>query len=218
MSQSETYKAAGFGAAVPRGSRPGIVVVDFSYGFTDRQYPTASEAAAQMAQTRKLCDAARARGFPVIFTTIAYHPGELDKLPWLKKATGMRALVEGSRLVEIDAATGIQPEDAIVTKKGASSFFGSTLNALLTGAGVDTLVVTGATTSGCVRATVVDAVQSGYNVLVPHDCCADRAQAPHDANLYDMDQKYADVTDSADVLDWLESFRGAGKAGSQDRV
>lgn len=67
-------------------------------------------------------------------------------------------------------------------------------------------MVTGATTSGCVRATVVDAVQSGYNVLVPQDCCADRAQAPHDANLYDMNQKYADVTDSTDILNWLESL------------
>lgn len=206
MSQSDTYKAAGFGASVPRGTRPGIVVVDFSYGFTDLQYPTASNAAAQMANTKRICDLARAKGYPVIFTTIAYHPGEPDKLPWLKKATGMRALIEGTRLVEIDAATGIQPQDAVVTKKGASSFFGSALNALLTGAGVDTVVVTGATTSGCVRATAVDAVQSGYNVLVPRDCCADRAEAPHDANLYDMDQKYADVTDSADILSWLESL------------
>ncbi|WP_434290388.1 isochorismatase family protein [Celeribacter sp. SCSIO 80788] len=206
MSQSDTYKAAGFGVSVPRGTKPGIVVVDFSYGFTDLQYPTASDAALQMARTKEICDAARAKGFPVIFTTIAYHPGELDKLPWLKKATGMRALIENTRLVEIDAATGIQPEDAIVTKKGASSFFGSTLNALLTGAGVDTVVVTGATTSGCVRATVVDAVQSGYTVLIPRDCCADRAEAPHEANLYDMDQKYGDVTDSADILGWLESL------------
>lgn len=206
MSQSNTYKAAGFGASVPRGTRPGIVVVDFSYGFTDQQYPTASDAAAQMEKTKRVCDAARAKGYPVIFTTISYHLGELNKLPWLQKATGMQALIEGTRLVEIDAATGIQPDDAIVTKKGASSFFGSTLSALLTGAGVDTVVVTGATTSGCVRATVVDAVQSGYNVLVPHDCCADRAKAPHDANLYDMDQKYADVTDSDDILNWLDSL------------
>ncbi len=205
MSQETVYDGAGFGRAVPRGVRPAIVVVDFSYGFTDLQYPTASHAAAQMARTREICDLARAKGYPVIFTTIAYHKGEVDKLPWLKKATGMAALIEGTRLVQIDAATGIQPTDAIVTKKGASSFFGSTLAALLTGAGVDTLVVTGATTSGCVRATVVDAVQSGFNVLVPRDCCADRAEAPHEANLYDMHQKYADVIDAAEVLAWLSS-------------
>lgn len=206
MSQEQVYEAAGFGRAVERGTRPAVVVVDFTYGFTDTRYPTAADMSAQMAATRKLTDLAREKGFPVIYTVIAYHPGELDKLAWLKKATGMAALVEGSRLVEVDAATGIQPGDAVVVKKGASAFFGSTLGALLTGAGVDTVVVTGATTSGCVRATVVDAVQSGFAVLVPADCCADRAQAPHDANLYDMQQKYADVTDSADVLDWMKSL------------
>lgn len=203
MTQEQTYANAGFGRSVPRGTRPGIIVVDFSYGFTDLQYPTASDARAQMANTRRICDALRVKGFPVIFSTIAFHPGEVDKLPWLKKSAGMAALIQGTRLVEIDAATGIRPQDAVVVKKGASSFFGSTLGALLTGAGVDTLIVAGATTSGCVRATTVDAVQSGFNVLVPRDCCADRAQAPHDANLYDMQQKYADVTDSEDILAWI---------------
>ncbi|WP_339884530.1 isochorismatase family protein [Vreelandella maris] len=206
MSQAAIYHQAGFGCAVPRGSRPAIVVVDFSYGFTNTQYPTAADMRAQIAATRRLTDAARTLGFPVIYTTIAYHPGELEMLPWLKKASGMAALLEGSRLVEIDAATGVQPQDAIIIKKGASAFFGTSLAAMLSGAQVDTLVVTGATTSGCVRATVVDAVQSGFNVLVPRDCCADRAAAPHDANLYDMSQKYADVTDADDLHTWLLSL------------
>jgi len=203
MSQEAVYAKAGFGQSVPRGRRPAVVVVDFSYGFTDPQYPTAADMSAQIAATRQLTDAARARCFPVIYTTISYQPGEVEMLSWLKKAAGMRALLKGSRLVEIDAATGIQASDPIIVKKGASAFFGTTLNALLTGAGVDTLVVTGATTSGCVRATVVDAVQSGFNVLVPADCCADRAEAPHLANLYDMQQKYADVVDARDVYRWL---------------
>lgn len=218
MSQETVYDQAGFGRAVPRGSRPAIVVVDFSYGFTDTQYPTAADMHSQIAATRRLTDAARAAGFPVIYTTIAYHPGELDILPWLKKASGMAALLEGSRLVEIDAATGVQPQDAIVAKKGASAFFGTSLAAMLSGAQVDTLVITGATTSGCVRATVVDAVQSGFNVLVPRDCCADRAADPHDANLYDMHQKYADVTDADDIHAWLrtliETRAGAGRESS----
>ena len=205
MSQAQTYAAAGFGQPVSRGTRPAIVVVDFTYGFTDTQYPTAADMRAAIAATRQLTDFARAKGFPVIYTTIAYHPGEIGKLPWLKKASGMAALLEGSHLVEIDASTGIQPQDAIVAKKGASAFFGTSLAALLAGTGTDTVVITGATTSGCVRASVVDAVQSGFNVLVPRDCCADRAEAPHEANLYDMNQKYADVTDAADILAWLQS-------------
>ncbi|WP_430514509.1 isochorismatase family protein [Pannonibacter phragmitetus] len=209
--QEETYQAAGFGQPVPRGTRPAVLVVDFTYGFTDTAYPTAADMSAQMAATRRLTDLARAKGFPVIYTTIAYHPGEIALLPWLRKATGMAALLEGSRLVEIDAATGIQPQDPVITKKGASAFHGTGLAGLLTGAGVDTLVVTGATTSGCVRASVVDAVQSGFNVLVPADCCADRAAAPHDANLYDMGQKYADVTDAADIESWLTGLAPCGR-------
>lgn len=209
MLQETIYKLAGFGAPVPRGIRPAIIVVDFSYGFTDPQYPTAADMTAQITATRRLTDLARAKGFPVIFTTIAYHPGEVEKLPWLRKATGMSALLEGSRLVEIDAATGIQPGDPIIVKKGASAFFGSTLAALLTGARVDTLIITGATTSGCVRASVVDAVQSGFNVLVPADCCGDRAQAPHDANLYDIGQKYADVTESMELISWIKGLSDA---------
>lgn len=206
LSQQQTYDAAGFGHSVPRGLRPAIVVVDFSYGFTDLQYPTASDASLQMASSKALCDALRAKGWPVIFSTIAYHAGEIPLLPWLKKATGMRALLHGTRLVEIDAATGIQPQDIVVSKKGASSFFGSTLATLLSGANIDTLIVVGATTSGCVRATVVDAVQSGFQVLVARDACADRAKAPHEANLYDMQQKYADVTDSFELLNWIRSL------------
>ncbi len=206
MSQAQTYSAAGFGQPVPRGTRPAIVVVDFTYGFTDTQYPTAADMRSAIAATRQLTDFARAAGVPVIYTTIAYHLGEIGKLPWLKKASGMAALLEGTRLVEIDASTGIQPQDAIVVKKGASAFFGTSLAALLAGTGTDTVVITGATTSGCVRASVVDAVQSGFNVLVPRDCCADRAEAPHEANLYDMNQKYADVTDAADILAWLQSL------------
>lgn len=207
MSQEAVYDAAGFGRAVPRGTRPAVLVIDYTYGFTDPgSYPTAADMTAQIEATRRLTDLARSKGFPVIYTVIAYQLGEIAMLPWLRKAPGMAALLEGSRLVEVDARTGIQPGDPVITKKGASAFAGTHLAALLAGAGVDTLVVTGATTSGCVRASAVDAVQAGFNVLVPADCCADRAEAPHDANLYDIGQKYGDVTDAADIAGWLRKL------------
>lgn len=209
MSQSEIYRNAGFGHSVPRGTRPAIVVVDFTYGFTDTQYPTASDASTQIRATRRLTDLARTKGFPVIYTVIAYHPGEVGTLAWLRKARGMADLLEGSRLVEVDAATGIQPEDTIIVKKGASAFFGTNFAGLLASQSVDTLVVTGATTSGCIRATAVDAVQSGFNVLVAGDCCADRAQPPHDAALYDIGQKYGDVTNADDIEAWLTGLPDA---------
>ncbi|MFC3100576.1 isochorismatase family protein [Altererythrobacter lauratis] len=201
--QEEIYDQAGFGRPVPRGHRPAVIVVDFSYGFTDTQYPTAADMSDEISNTRKITDLARAMGFPVIYTTIAYQAAELDRLAWLRKSEGMKALLQGSRLVEIDARTGISPQDSIVVKKGASAFFGTNLAAFLASAQVDTVIIAGATTSGCVRASAVDAVQAGFNVLVPRDCVADRARAPHDHNLYDIQQKYGDVTDCDDLLQWL---------------
>lgn len=206
MSQESIYRLAGFGHSVPRGNKPAVIVVDFTYGFTDTKYDTAADMTDAIAATRHVTDLARSKGFPVVYTTIAYDPNEVEQLAWLKKATGMAALLKGSRLVEIDQATGCQPHDAILTKKGASAFFGTDLVEILRRSNVDTVVITGATTSGCVRATVVDAVQSGFNVLVPSDCCGDRALAPHEANLYDMHQKYADVTVSEDIVTWLRSL------------
>src|SRR5205823_780073 len=119
--------------------------------------------------------------------TIAYTPAEADGtvVRWLDKAPGMRALREGSPAVAVDARLPRRDEDVLVVKKGASAFFGTSLASVLTGAGCDTVVVCGATTSGCVRATVVDAVQSGFSVLVPRECCGDRAAGPHDAALFD---------------------------------
>lgn len=206
MSQEKIYLDAGFGARVPRGPKPALIVVDFSFGFTDLVYPTASEATRQIAATNRLIASARKKHVPVIFTVIAFTKAEQDVLPWLKKATGMKALEEGSRLVEVDDRLDRTTDDAVVVKKGASAFFGTNLGAHLSGAGVDTVILTGATTSGCVRASAVDAVQSGFNVLVVADACADRAQPPHDAALYDIGQKYGDVIDSSEGVAYLESI------------
>ncbi len=204
--QAQTYSAAGFGQRVPRGTRPALLVVDFSYGFTDTRYPTAADYASQMARTARLAGAMRALGRPVIYTTIAFDETEATTLAWLRKSGGMAALRRGSRLVEIDPACGMEAGDALIEKKGASAFFGTNLAGLLASARTDTLIVTGATTSGCVRASAVDAVQAGFDVLVAADCCGDRAAAPHDASLYDIDQKYGDVTDSEDVMGYLKSL------------
>jgi maleamate amidohydrolase len=206
MSQEKVYENAGFGVRVLRGPKPALIVIDFSYGFTDTRYPTASDAGKQIDVTNRLIAAARAQLVPVIFTVIAFNDAEIGTLVWLRKATGMKALVEGSRLVEIDDRLDRLPGDAVIFKKGASAFFGTNLAAHLSGGGIDTAILTGATTSGCVRASAVDAVQSGFNVLVVADACADRAAPPHDAALYDIDQKYGDVITTADTLSYLDGL------------
>lgn len=206
---AHVYDRAGFGHSVPRGARPAVVVVDFSYGFTDPSYPTGADMAGPVLATARLLGAARSAGVPVVFTTIAYDPGQIAGLTWLRKARGMAALTAGSRLVEIDGRLGRRPEEHLVVKTGASAFFGTGLATYLVSRGVDTVVVTGATTSGCVRATLVDAVQYGFPALVPRDCVADRAPGPHAASLFDIDEKYGDVVDLVDVLDYLTRTNGA---------
>jgi maleamate amidohydrolase len=206
MSQEKVYEDAGFGVRVPRGPKPALIVIDFSYGFTDAHYPTASDANKQIEITNLLIASVRKKLVPVIFTVISFSEAELETLAWLRKAKGMKALVDGSRLVEIDERLDRLAGDAVVVKKGASAFFGTNLAAHLSSAGIDTAILTGATTSGCVRASAVDAVQSGFNVLVIADACADRAAPPHDAALYDIDQKYGDVIKSSDGLSYLNGL------------
>jgi nicotinamidase-related amidase len=179
--------------------------VDLTNGFTDASLPTGADLDEVVGYTRRLLDAAREAAVPVIFTTIAFDQARVASSAWLRKATGMSALLEGSALVAIDSRLGQRPDEALVTKHGASAFFGTDLAAILNAQGVDTVLVTGATTSGCVRATVVDAVQSGFTVLVPRECVGDRASGPHEANLFDMDEKYGDVIDFKDAAEYVRS-------------
>jgi maleamate amidohydrolase len=207
------YARAGFGAPVRRGERPAIIVVDLTNGFTDPAEPTGADLTDVVAATAELVVAARPAGVPVVFTTIAYTPAEADgdAVTWLRKAPGMRALREGTRAVAIDGRLPVEPGDHLITKKGASAFFGTGLAGLLAGLRVDTVLVCGATTSGCVRATAVDAVQSGFPVLVPRQCVGDRAQDPHEANLFDIQAKYGDVIELADALSYLRVPAGVAR-------
>ncbi|MFB7165285.1 isochorismatase family protein [Streptomyces sp. NPDC056121] len=199
------YERAGFGAPVSRGARPALVIVDLTRGFTEPGFPTGSDLTEAVAATVQLIEAARDAHLPVIFTAISYSPAEADgrSLAWLDKAPGMRALREASDAVALDPRLPYRDGDVLIVKKGASAFFGTSLGAQLTALGRDTVLVCGATTSGCVRATAVDAVQSGFPVLVPRDAVGDRAQGPHDAALFDIQAKYGDVIDQCDALTYL---------------
>lgn len=201
------YDRAGFGGPVRRGQRPALLVVDFSVGFTDPQYATGSNLDSEVQGTARLADAARKAGVPVIFTTIAYAANGIDGNAWLAKAPSLAILEAGTPLVEIDQRLNPGERDTIVVKKAASAFFGTNLAAILAGQGVDTVIICGATTSGCVRASAVDSVSSGYPTLVVRDCVGDRAKGPHDANLFDLQAKYADVIELDDALAYVRGAR-----------
>ena len=209
----KVYAAAGLGQAVTLGSRPAVLVVDFSCGFTDPECTLGADMSAEVEATRRLLDAGRAKGLPVIFTTIGYEPSLKDGGLWLQKVPTLGDLQIGGHWVEIDPRLEPREDETIVLKKGASAFFGTNLPAILVSQGVDSVILCGATTSGCIRATAIDLLQYGYPTLVPRECVGDRAQAPHEANLFDINAKYADVVPLDDVLEYVATVPGAVGAG-----
>jgi maleamate amidohydrolase len=206
------YAEARLGQAVTMGERPGVLVVDFSCGFTDPECALGSDLSAEVDATRRLLAVARAKGLPVIFTTIGYEPSLKDGGLWLQKVPALGDLQVGGRWVEIDPRLEPREDETVVLKKGASAFFGTNLVAILVSHGIDSVVLCGATTSGCIRATAIDLLQYGFPALVPRECVGDRAQAPHEANLFDIQAKYADVVSLDEALAYVESI--GGKVGA----
>jgi nicotinamidase-related amidase len=194
MTTQDVYDSRGFGGRQGPGERPAVVVVDFIEGFTNPESALACDADAAVEATRSLLDAARAASVPVLFTTVAYDDGDLERAAmFVAKAPALATLRPGSPWIEVDARLGRRADEPVLVKLFASSFFGTDLDQRLRAAGCDTLIVAGASTSGCVRATAVDGVQHGYRVLVPREAVADRAAGAHDGSLLDIDAKYGDV-------------------------
>ncbi len=209
-----TDRLPGFHGRAGFGRRPALVVVDVNNGFTDPESPLVCELDDVVAAIARLLDAARAAGTPVVFTTVAY--GEAEKQVakvFIEKVPVLLTLEAGSRWAEIDDRIAPRKHEAVLLKLFASSFFGTPLQALLTAHGCDSLIVTGASTSGCVRATAVDALQYGYRPIVPREAVGDRNQVAHEQSLYDIDAKYGDVVSLADTLDHLESLAAAAAPG-----
>lgn len=202
------YRHTGLAGEVGYGQRPAILVVDIILGFTDRDSPLAAELDDEVAAIRRLLDAGRGRGIPVFFTTTSYGPDCRDAGHFLRKVPSLATLQQGSRWIELDPRLGRRPEDTVIDKKYASAFFGTALASTLVALAVDTVLVTGCTTSGCVRASVVDALQHGFRPIVPRQCVGDRAAEPHAANLLDMHGKYGDVVDLDDALAYLDDLPG----------
>ena len=201
----QVYAAARLGQNVTLGSRPAVLVVDFSCGFTDPECALGSDLTLQVEATKRLLDAARAKGLPVIFTTIGYEPSLKDGGLWLQKVPSLGDLQIGGRWVEIDPRLEPREDETVVLKKGASAFFGTNLASILISQDIDSVILCGATTSGCIRATVIDLLQYGFPTLVPRECVGDRAQAPHEANLFDIQAKYADVVGLEEALAFVAS-------------
>ena len=201
---------AGFHGRAGFGARPALIVVDMSLGFTDPTSPLACELDEVVVAIQALLKEARAARLPVVFTTVALDAaGRAAAKAFIDKVPAMSTLEAGSRWVEIDDRLAPLPEEPVLVKVFASAFFGTALQSLLVANGCDSLIVTGASTSGCVRATVVDALQHGYRPIVPREAVGDRNPDAHAANLYDIDAKYGDVVSVDEVLEHLGEIAAA---------
>jgi maleamate amidohydrolase len=200
----EEFRSRGLGGRVGFGARPAVLVVDLVRGFTDPRSPLAGDLEPQIEATNTLLGVARRGDVPVLFSTVAYDAGLQDAGVWIRKIPSNHLLVEGSEWVEVDERLGRRDSEGVLVKKYASCFFGTDLASRLMSRRIDTLLVTGCTTSGCVRATVVDACSYGFHTIVVEEAVGDRAELPHQASLFDMDAKYGDVVTLDDATAYLE--------------
>lgn len=197
---STDYAAAGFGGELGFGDRPALILVDFVMAYLEPSAPLYAGVEAEVAVAAKLVAAARAAGVPVLFTRVEFTPGGADGGHFYRKVKALSCLDKGSPLGNFPPGLQPEPQDVVVTKQYASGFFGTSLASTLNAMGIDTLVITGLTTSGCVRATTLDALQSGFIPIVVSDACGDRDARVQEANLFDLRAKYADVVTSDVVL------------------
>jgi maleamate amidohydrolase len=207
--ERERYARGNMGKRVGWGARPALLVVDMTRAFTEDRFPLGCAGAAGpcIAAIRALLDAARARGLPVFFTRYTDFAADAQWGRWLDKGTGAEpdSPMRTPEAHEIADALKPAPGEVVLVKTKPSAFFATPLASQLTYLGVDTVVVTGMVTSGCVRATVVDAFSHNLRVIVPEEAVADRSAVCHAVNLFDMDMKYADVTPLGEVLAHLRA-------------
>jgi maleamate amidohydrolase len=206
VSREDNYTGV-FDGKVGFGRNPAVVVIDFTLAYTKPGSPFFAEGVVRaVADTVPLLQAARAAGIPVIHTKVMYHPSGTDGGWFVRKVPALRKLVPGEPLAEIDPKVAPLAEEVVITKQYPSPFFGTPLAPMLATLGVDTLILAGCSTSGCVRAGALDGVQHGYRVIVPRECVGDRHDGPHDANLFDINAKYGDVVGRDEVIQYLANL------------
>ena len=195
-----------FDGRIGYGQKPAVVVVDFINAYTTPGSPLYAPGVVDAVRASvDLLDIARRNGILVVYTRVIYSPHGMDGGIFVRKVPVLRKMVEGEPLADIVPELPPAPQDVIINKQYASAFFGTSLAPLLTSQRVDTLIVTGCSTSGCIRATAVDGMQYGFRVVVPQECVGDRHPEPHEANLFDIDSKYGDVVSKAEVMEYLAS-------------
>lgn len=204
----ESNYAGVFEGRIGFGQRPALILIDFVEAYFAKSSPLYAGVEPALDAALRLRDAARTAGVPVIYTNVEFHPSMKDGGVFARKIAALSCFTRGNPLGDWPA--GLEPNDdeLVITKQYASAFFGTSLASTLTAMGIDSLVITGVTTSGCIRASCVDACQHGFIPIVVEEAVGDRHEAVHRANLFDMNAKYGDVVGMAEVLDHFAQVAG----------
>jgi len=200
---NEDYKAAQFGGTLTPGKRPALILVDFVMAYLDPLSPLYAGVEAAVESAARILACARSADIPVIFTNVTYSKGGADGGVFFRKVGALKLFEAGSPYGNFLPELLPDEDELIISKHYASAFFGTSLSSTLTAMGVDTLIITGLSTSGCVRATAVDCCQHGFIPLVVRDAVGDRDPRPHNANLFDLQAKYAEVVTEQAILAYL---------------
>lgn len=203
---TENYKGA-FDGSLGFGKAPALILVDFVEAYFHEACPLYAGVEDALASALRIREAAREALVPVFYSNVVYEPGGADGGVFFRKVPALSAFEKGNPMGHWPE--GLEPAsgEIVISKQYPSAFFGTSLAATLTSNGIDTLIITGLTTSGCIRATCIDTVSNGFIPIVVADACGDRHEGPHKANLFDMNAKYADVLDETSVVEHLEKMK-----------
>ncbi len=206
---ADNYARGGFGKSLQFGRRPALVVIDFVQAYLIKTSPLYAGVEQARADCEILLRAARAAGIPVLHTNVVYQPGGRDGGVFFRKVPALKCFEQGAHPELAAFAEGLEPRagETVISKQYASAFFGTSLAATLTSMQIDTLLIAGLSTSGCIRASAVDCVQHGFVPVVVREAVGDRAPGPHEANLFDLQAKYAEVVDLATAQRYLKSLQ-----------
>ena len=201
----ENYAKA-YGGSAGFGKSPALVMIDFVQGYFDPECDLFADVDDALASALRMREAAHEAGIPVILTNVVYHPKAIDGGRFYEKARPLRYFLEGNPMGAWPKGLEPTEDELIISKQYPSAFFGTSLASTLTSLRVDNVILTGLTTSGCVRATCVDAMSHGFITTVVREACGDRHEGPHEANLFDMHAKYADVVSEEAIIAHLKSL------------
>ncbi len=205
MDKLENYKQA-YDNSLGFGNRPALILVDFVQAYFDESCELYADIEDEFESALRIREIAKLKGIPIFLTNVVYQSGGVDGGIFYKKVKPLRHFQSGQAMGAWPKGLVPSADETVISKQYPSAFFGTSLSATLTAMNLDSLIITGLTTSGCIRATCVDCVSNGFIPIVVADACGDRHEDPHQANLFDMNAKYADVISEQQVLDYLNTL------------